>query len=122
MDCFSGIVSCTADVYLLGEKHKGRSTAASEYFNSWDFSLLFIMIRREKVYGISEVISVELGVFWMDLYKPMCAVTTCYKCKSKAWTRADTEVTGLFLTLFAHMVKALNLILKYITVSTNDGK
>lgn len=64
MDCFSKTVSCTAEVYLLGEKHKGRSTAASEYFNSWDFLLLFIMIRREKFCGVWEIISVELGEYF----------------------------------------------------------
>lgn len=46
----------------------------------------------------------------------------CVICKSKAWTGADREVTGLLLTLFAHPVKALNLILKYMIVSANDGK
>lgn len=46
----------------------------------------------------------------------------CVICKSKAWTGADTETPGLFLTLFAHAVKVLNLILKHMIVSANDGK
>lgn len=119
IDCFSKIVSCTADDYLLGEKHKGRFTADSEYFNIWGFSLLFIMIRREKFYGVWEIISMGECFGWI------CAnpsVLLARQSKSKACTRADAEVTGLFLTLFAHMVKALNLILKYMTVSANDGK
>lgn len=95
-------------------KNKGRFTAASEYFHIWDFLLLFIMIRKERFYGVWKIISVELG----ECFEWICAnpsVLFAPQCKSKAWTRADTEVTGLFLTLFAHMVKALNFILKYMT-------
>lgn len=77
------------------------------------------MIRREKFYGAWEIISVELG----ECFEWICAnpsVVLAPQCKSKAWTRADKEVTGLFLTLFAYMVKTFNLILKYMTVSAND--
>lgn len=74
------------------------------------------MIRKEKFYGVWEIISVALGECFEWICTNQC-VLLAPQCKSKAWTKADTEVTCLFLTLFAHMVKALNLILKYMTVS-----
>lgn len=56
--CFLYFLS---DGYLLGKKCQGRFTAASEYFNSLDFSLLFTMIRRQKFYGVWQIVSGELG-------------------------------------------------------------
>lgn len=51
---------------------------------------------------------------WESCFGSICTNPSVFlfsQCKAEAWTRADIVVTGLFLTLFSHMVKALNLIL-----------
>lgn len=120
---FSKIVSCTSFQMLTHQvkKSQGRFTAASEYFNSLDFSLLFTMIRRQKFYGVWEIVSGELGgLFWINLYKSICtfiiSVQTWNLDQSRY--RSHWPVPNI---IFSHG-QGTQPNLKYTAVSANDLK